>query len=60
MEYAVRDGSWKMILNSEGEPQYLFNLSRNRYEVNNLLKVDTRRAHSLKKKFDLYRASVEG
>ena len=60
MEYAVRDGSWKMILNSEGEPQYLFNLSRNRYEVNNLLKVDTRRVRSLKKKFDLYRASVEG
>ncbi|MBT5725933.1 MAG: sulfatase-like hydrolase/transferase [Gammaproteobacteria bacterium] len=60
MEYAVRQGPWKMILDPKGLPQYLFNLSSDRYEVNNLLQDEADRAKQLKEKFDIYRASVEG
>ena len=60
MEYAVRDGWWKMILNQDGQPQYLFNLSHDRYEVHNLLKREPGRVNDLRKKFDSYRANVEG
>ena len=60
MEYAVRDGWWKMILDPDGQPQYLFNLLHDRYEVHNLLKREPDRADTLRKKFDSYRSSVEG
>lgn len=60
MEYAARDGNWKMILDPQGQPQYLFDLSEDRYEVNNLLKREPDRVNSLKQKFDAYRVSVEG
>ena len=60
MEYAVRDGWWKMILNPDGQPKYLFNLLHDRYEVHNLLKREPDRVNKLRQKFDSYRASVEG
>lgn len=60
MEYAVRDGNWKLILNPDGEPVYLFNLKADRYEVTNLLDREAARVRSLKARFDRYRASVEG
>ena len=59
MEYAVRDGDWKMILDPAGEPVYLFNLAEDRYEVINRLKSEPVRAASLKSKFEAYRRSVE-
>lgn len=59
MEYAVRDGWWKMILDSTGQPQYLFNLLHDRYEVHNLLQRHPGRVNTLRQKFDIYRASVE-
>ncbi|EAQ97102.1 sulfatase family protein [Congregibacter litoralis] len=37
MEFAVREGPWKMILDSYGVPRHLFDLSNDWYEVNNLL-----------------------
>ena len=60
MEYAVRDGWWKMILDPDGQPQYLFNLLHDRYEVHNLIQGEPERVKTLRQKFDIYRASVEG
>jgi arylsulfatase A-like enzyme len=60
MEYAVRDGWWKMILDPDGQPQYLFNLLHDRYEVHNLIQREPDRVKTLRQKFDSYRASVEG
>lgn len=60
MEYAVRDGQWKMILDPKGQPEYLFDLSQDRYEVKNLLAREPGRVKMLKQKFDVYRVSVEG
>lgn len=60
MEYAVRDGWWKMILDPQGQPEYLFDLSQDRYEVKNLLAREPDRVNRLKQKFDTYRISVEG
>jgi arylsulfatase A-like enzyme len=59
MEYAVRDGQWKMILDPQGRPEYLFDLSHDRYEVKNLLQREPGRVNMLRQKFDIYRASVE-
>ena len=60
MEYAVREGWWKMILDPDGQPQYLFNLLHDRYEVHNLIQGEPERVKTLRQKFDIYRASVEG
>ena len=60
MEYAVRDARWKMILDPQGQPQYLFDLSEDRYEIKNLLIREPSRVNMLKQKFDAYRVSVEG
>jgi arylsulfatase A-like enzyme len=60
MEYAVREGWWKMILDPNGQPQYLFNLLHDRYEVHNLIQGEPERVKTLRQKFDIYRASVEG
>ena len=60
MEYAVREGWWKMILDPDGQPQYLFNLLHDRYEVHNLIVGEPERVKTLRQKFDIYRASVEG
>ena len=60
MEYAVRDGWWKMILDPDGQPQYLFNLLHDRYEVQNLIQREPDRVKTIRQKFDIYRASVEG
>jgi arylsulfatase A-like enzyme len=60
MEYAVREGWWKMILDPDGQPQYLFNLLHDRYEVHNLIEGEPERVKTLRQKFDIYRASVEG
>ena len=60
MEYAVREGWWKMILDPNGQPQYLFNLLHDRYEVHNLIQGEPERVKTLRQKFDIFRASVEG
>jgi arylsulfatase A-like enzyme len=60
MEYAFREGNWKLILNPDGEPVYLFDLANDRYEVNNLLKPEAERVSSMLARFDEYRAEVEG
>lgn len=59
MEYAVREGPWKMILDPDGEPAYLFNLDKDRFEVVNRLAAEPKIAKRLKSQFDRYRQEVE-
>jgi arylsulfatase A-like enzyme len=59
LEYAVRDGDWKLLLTPKGEPAYLYNLKADRYEINNRLDAEPVIAARLKHEFDVYRASVE-
>ena len=59
MEYAIRDGDWKMILNPDGEAEYLFNLVDDPYEIRNLLDEQPRLTKDLLEKFRAYRQSVE-
>lgn len=40
MEFAVRDGDWKLIVDADGAPRHLFKLSSDWYEVNNLLETE--------------------
>ncbi len=60
MEYAVREGDWKLILDSQGQPAYLFNLAQDRYEVSNLLTKEPAIVDRLQEAFSQLRADVEG
>ena len=34
-EWAIRDGDWKMIIDRENKPKYLYNLKKDRFETLN-------------------------
>lgn len=59
MEYAIRDGDWKLILDSAAEPVYFFNLNEDFYEVDNRLTQEPDRVAKLLEAFRAQRASVE-
>lgn len=59
MEYAYREGSWKMMLDPSAVPVYLFNLAEDRYEVNNQLEREPERVKSMLARFLSYRSEVE-
>lgn len=59
MEYAVREGDWKLILNDQAEPAYLFNLAEDHYEVNNLLGKEEVRLQRLMASFAAKRRAVQ-
>lgn len=59
MEYAFRRGDWKLILDPDANPVYLFNLAKDRYEVRNLIKEEANQVRKLHEEFLLYRADVE-
>ncbi|WP_439102161.1 sulfatase family protein [Congregibacter sp.] len=58
MEYAVREGDWKMILDGDGVPRHLFNLSNDWYEVNNLVDTETAVKERLLRAFRSFNLSV--
>jgi arylsulfatase A-like enzyme len=58
LEYAVRDGDWKLLADSAGRPRYLFDLGTDRYEVRNLLDAEPGHAARLKKTLDEKLASI--
>lgn len=60
LEYAVRQGDWKLLLDPSGDPVYLFNLADDRYEVVNRLVEKPALVADLKRLFDAKRNSVEG
>ena len=59
MEYALRDGDWKLVLDGDLEPRYLFNLRRDRYEVHNLVKSKPVELGKMMVQFSQYRMNVE-
>ena len=58
--YTVRDVWWKMILDPDGQPQYLYNLLHDRYEGHRLIRREPDRVRTIRQQFDIYRASEEG
>lgn len=59
MEYAVRSGDDKMILDPAGRPVYLYNLSADPYEIRNIIDDSPELVARLKMEFDRFRANVE-
>jgi arylsulfatase A-like enzyme len=59
MEYAIRSGNWKLILDGSGTPRYLFNLAEDFYEVHNKLTSHPDRVAELEKQFNRYRRDID-
>jgi N-acetylgalactosamine-6-sulfatase len=59
MEYAIRSGNWKLILDGSGTPRYLFNLAEDFYEVHNKLTSHPDRVTELEKQFNRYRRDID-
>ncbi|MFT4768555.1 MAG: arylsulfatase A-like enzyme [Glaciecola sp.] len=59
MEFAVRDGDWKLIVDSEGVPRHLFDLASDWYELNNLLESESAVRERLLQLYEVRRAAVE-
>lgn len=59
MEYAIRSGNWKLILDGSGTPRYLFNLAEDFYEVHNKLTSHPDRVTELEKQFNRYRSDID-
>ena len=58
LEYAVRQGDWKLILDHAAVPVYLFDLKSDPYEITNLLEQQLETAAILQQSFDQIRTSV--
>ena len=58
LEYAVRQGDWKLILDHAAVPVYLFDLKSDPYEITNLLEQQLETAAMLQQSFDQIRTSV--
>ncbi|MDP5052403.1 MAG: sulfatase-like hydrolase/transferase, partial [Congregibacter sp.] len=59
MEFAVRLGDWKMILDAQGTPRHMFNLVEDWYEVNNLLEREPAMREELLRAYQSRRDSVQ-
>ena len=59
LEYAVRDGDWKLLLDGDGSPAQLYNVKTDRYELYNQLTVEPDIAARLSASFRDLRAEIE-
>ena len=59
LEFAVRHGSWKLLLDGNKEPEELYNLDEDPLEFFNLLKENPRKAQQLNDFFKLTLSSIE-
>ena len=59
MEFALREGDWKLILDTEARPRHLFNLAEDFYEVDDRLVAEPEIAARLERLFRNLHASVE-
>ncbi len=58
LEYAVREGSWKLMLDTQGEPRELFNLAEDRLELFNIIDQHPAQVELLVKTFKTHRNSI--
>jgi arylsulfatase A-like enzyme len=58
LEFALRDGDWKLLLDGDGSPRYLFNLAEDYYEVYNRLADEPGVVDRLKRRFRAYRREL--
>ena len=58
LEFAVRNGEWKLLLNKHGEPQELYRLSDDPLELINLLGEQPRRVGMLLKNYEEKMAAI--
>jgi len=58
-EWAIRDGDWKLILDRDEKPKFLFNIADDPYELYNRLDQDDEILASLIKQFVKYRENIE-
>ncbi len=58
-EWAIRDGDWKMILDRDEKPKYLFNIAQDPFEMYNMLEQEPRQAGSLYGQFLEFKASID-
>ena len=59
LEYVVRDGAWKLMLDNNQRPKELYNLSDDPLEFFNLITDDENTARRLQEIFDQYVTSIE-
>lgn len=59
MEFAVRDGDWKLIVDAAGVPRHLFKLTSDWYEVNNLLETEPAVRDRLLRMYERQRNAVQ-
>lgn len=58
-EWAIRVGDWKLILDRDEQPKYLFNLKDDKYEVWNQVGKQDEIQKSLMEKFEIYKKDIE-
>lgn len=58
-EWAIRDGDWKLILDQGEQPEFLFNIASDPYEVVNLLGKQQEVLAALLEKFQACKTSIE-
>lgn len=59
LEYVVREGAWKLMLNREQEPKELYNLSEDPLEFFNLIKDESKTTQHLLTIYNEYIDSIE-
>lgn len=58
-EWAIRDGNWKLILDRDEQPKYLFNLQIDPYEMSNMVDKKPKIMATLLLQFEKIKMSIE-
>lgn len=58
-EWAIRDGDWKLILDRDEKPKYLFNISNDPYEMWNQLGKNEPILEKMLREFTKYKNSID-